>query len=75
MTVKELLQREPYTDTPVGIYEISKESGKTEPLFLGDRLAAIESRYAAREIEDNFEAHYEPAQKTGIVIYVKREEA
>ena len=74
MTVKELLQKEPYPDTPVGIYEIGKESGKPEPLLLGDRLAAIESRYAAYEIEDSFEAYYEPAQKTGIVIYVKSEE-
>lgn len=73
MTVKELLKKEPYPDTPVGIYELS-EDNKLEPLLLGDRLAAIESRYAEREIEDSFEAYYEPAQKTGIVIYVKREE-
>ena len=73
MTVKELLKKEPYPDTPVGIYELS-EGNKREPLLLGDRLAAIESRYAEREIEDSFEAYYEPAQKTGIVIYVKREE-
>lgn len=73
MTVKELLKKEPYPDTPVGIYELS-EANKREPLLLGDRLAAIESRYAAYEIEDSFEAYYEPAQKTGIVIYVKSEE-
>lgn len=74
MTVKELLQKEPYPDTPVGIYELS-EDNKPEPLLLGDRLAAIESRYAAYEIEDNFEAYYEPTKTTGIVIYVKGEEA
>lgn len=73
MTAKELLQKEPYPDTPVGIYELS-EGNKREPLLLGDRHAAIESRYAEREIEDSFEAYYEPAQKTGIVIYVKSEE-
>lgn len=73
MTVKELLTKEPYPDTPIGIYKLS-ENNKQEPLLLGDRLAAIESRYAAYEIEDNFEAYYEPAQKTGIVIYVKSEE-
>ena len=73
MTAKELLQKEPYPDTPVGIYELS-EGNKRETLFLGDRLAVIESRYAEREIEDSFEAYYEPAQKTGIVIYVKSEE-
>ena len=73
MTVKELLKKEPYPDTPVGIYELS-EDNKPEPLLLGDRLAAIESRYAAYEIEDSFEAYYEPAKTTGIVIYVKGEE-
>lgn len=70
MTVKELLKKEPYPDTPVGIYELS-EDNKPEPLLLGDRLAAIESRYAEYEIEDNFDAYYEPAKTTGIVIYVK----
>ena len=73
MTVKELLQRDPYPDTPVGIYELS-EGNKREPLLLGNRRAVIESRYAEREIEDSFEAYYEPTQKTGIVIYVKRKE-
>ena len=73
MTVKELLKKEPYPDTPVGIYELS-EGNKREPLLLGNRRAVIESRYAEREIEDSFEAYYEPAQKTGIVIYVKRKE-
>lgn len=73
MTVKELLKKEPYPDTPVGIYELS-EDNKPEPFLLGDRLAAIESRYAVYEVEDNFEAYYEPAKKTGIVIYINREE-
>ena len=73
MTVKELLKKEPYPDTPVGIYELS-EDNKPEPLLLGDRLAAIESRYAEHEIENNFEAYYEPAKTTGIVIYVKSKE-
>lgn len=74
MTVKELLTKEPYPDTPVGIYVLS-EDNKPEPLLLGDRLAAIESRYAEYEIEYNIEAYYNPAQRTGIIIYVKREEA
>ena len=74
MTAKELLQKEPYPDTPVGIYEIDKESGTPSPLLLGDRLAAIESRYAEYEIEDNFEAYYNPAQNVGIVIYINRKE-
>lgn len=73
MTVKELLQKEPYPDTPVGIYVLS-EDNKPEPLLLGDRLAAIESRYAEYEIEYNIEAYYEPVQKVGIVIYTKRKE-
>lgn len=73
MTVKELLNKEPYPDTPVGIYKLS-EDNKPEPLLLGDRLDAIESRYAEYEIEDSFDAYYKPAQKVGIVIYVKREE-
>ena len=73
MTVKELLKKEPYPDTPVGIYKLS-EDNKPEPLLLGDRLAAIESRYAEYEIEDSFDAYYEPAKTTGIVIYVKSEE-
>ncbi len=74
MTVKELLKKEPFPDTPVGIYEISDIDGKPLPLFLGDRLGAIECRYGAYEVEDSFEAYSEPAKRTGIVIYVKRKE-
>lgn len=70
MTVKEFLQRDPLPDTPVGIYEISDIDGKPLPLFLGDRLGAIECRYAAYEVDDSFEAYYEPAKRTGIVIYI-----
>ena len=75
MTVKEFLQKEPYPDTPIGIYEISAESNKPEPLFLGDRIAALECYYSGREIEDHFEAYYKPAKTTGTIIYVKREGA
>lgn len=75
MTVKELLQKEPYPDTPIGIYEIGAESGKPEPLFLGDRIGAIECRYADYEVDEHFEAYCEPAKAVGTVIYIKRKEA
>lgn len=72
MTVKELLQKEPYPGTPVGIYEMGADGKTPQPLFLGDRLGGIECRYSGREIESHFEAYYEPAKATGTVIYVKR---
>lgn len=76
MTVTELLQRDLFPDTLVGIYKQADQGDQcalTE-LFLGSRAEALESRYADVEAVDWTDAYHMQLRKVGIVVYIKEKE-
>ena len=76
MTVKELLQRELFPHSLVGLYigdPQADRSALTE-LFIGPRAEAIESRYADREVLDWTEAYHMQHRKVGIIVYIADKE-
>lgn len=76
MTVIELLQRESFPGSLVGIYigDPQADSSALTELFIGSRAEAVESSYADREVLDWTEAYHMQHRKVGIIVYIADKE-